>query len=69
MVFSTGHVGDIHVVGGWTQVLKLLSSENVDGNQVNLCVTVLAGLGGTHFNNLAGPALDDNVTIMKSILL
>ena len=69
LVFSTGDVGDVHVVGRWTQVLKLLLSENVDGNQVNLCVTVLAGLGGTHFNNLAGPALDDNVTGMKLILL
>ena len=33
----------------------------VNGDKVNLGVTVLSGLGGGHVDDLAGPALDDDV--------
>lgn len=51
-------------MGGGGQILKLLASEDVNGDDVDLSVTVLAGLGGGHFNDLAGAALDDNVTVL-----
>jgi len=35
-----------------------LTSENIEGNHVDLGVTVLASLGGGHLNNLAWPVLD-----------
>jgi hypothetical protein len=35
---------------------------NIDGDEVNFCVTVLARLGGGHVNDLAGPALDHDVS-------
>lgn len=59
-----GDVGDVHVVGGGREILKLLAGEDVDGDQVNLGVTVLASLGGRHVDNLAGAALDDDVTVL-----
>jgi hypothetical protein len=37
---------------------------HVNGDQVDLCVSVLAGLGGGHVDNLAGSALDDDVTAL-----
>lgn len=35
---------------------------HIDGDEVNFCVTVLTRLGGGHVNNLAGPALDHDVS-------
>ena len=40
------------VVGRWNQIFQLLSSENIDGNKVTFCVTVLSGLGGGDINDL-----------------
>lgn len=60
---SAGDVGDIHVVGGWAKLLELLSGEDIDGDQVNLRVTVLSGLGGAHFDDLARTLLNDDVPV------
>ena len=65
LVFSTSNIGNLHVVGGWRQIFQLLSSEDINGNQMNLGVTVLSSLGGRHINNFAGTPLDDNVTVLS----
>ena len=62
--FTTADVGDVHVVGGGRQIFELLAGEDVDGDQVDLCVTVLASLGGGHFDDLARTALDDDVAVL-----
>ena len=41
-----------------------LKKTHVDGDKVNLGVTVLTSLGSGHVNDLARPALDDNVTVL-----
>lgn len=64
LVLLTADVGNIHVVGGGRQVFQLLASEDVDGDQVDFGVTVLAGLGGAHVHNLARAVLDDNETVL-----
>lgn len=64
LVLLTADVRDVHVVGGRGQILQLLAGEQVNGDQVDLGVTVLAGLGGGHVDNLAGTALDDDVTVL-----
>jgi hypothetical protein len=46
LVFLAGHVGDIHVVGGGAEFFELLASEDIDGDEMDLGVTVLASLGG-----------------------
>jgi len=51
-------------VGGWTQIFELLAGENVDGNKMDLCVTVLASLGGRHIHDLAGAVLDHNESVL-----
>ena len=65
LVLAAGDVGDIHVVGGGRQILELLAGEDVNGDQVDLGVTVLAGLGGRHVDDLAGTALDDDVAVLS----
>lgn len=57
-------VGDVHVVGRGGKVFELLAGEDVDGNHVDLGVTVLASLGGGHVDDLARAALNDNVTVL-----
>ena len=52
-------------MGGGRQILELLAGEDVNGDQVDLGVTVLAGLGGRHVDNLAGTALDDDVAVLS----
>jgi len=64
LVLPAGNVGDVHVVGGGRQILVLLGGEDVDGDKVDLGVTVLASLGGRHVDNLAGTALDDDETVL-----
>lgn len=64
LVLLAGDVGDVHVVGGGREILKLLAGEDVGGDKMNLGVTVLASLGGRHVDDLAGAALDDDVTVL-----
>lgn len=52
-------------MGGGRQILELLAGEDVDGDQVDLGVTVLAGLGGRHVDDLAGAALDNDVAVLS----
>lgn len=65
LVFFSGNIGDIHVVGGWRQVFELLAGEDIDGDDVNLGVAVLASLGSAHFHNLAGSLVDDHETVLS----
>jgi len=64
LVFLTTDVGHIHVVGGRAEIFELLAGEDVDCDQVDLCVTVFASLGSGHFDNLAGTVLDHDVTVL-----
>ena len=64
LVLTTSHVRHVHVVRRWRNVFVLAASEDVNGNQVNLCVSVLAGLRGRHVDDLARTALDHNVTVL-----
>lgn len=64
LVLLTVDVGDVHVVGGGRQIFVLLGGEDVQSDQVDLGVTVLASLGGGHVDDLAGTSLDDNVTVL-----
>jgi len=64
LVFATADVGHIHVVGGRAQIFHFLAVENVNGDKMDLGVTVLAGLGGAHLDNLAGTVLDNNIAVL-----
>ena len=50
-------------MGRRAKIFKLLAGENVDGDKMNFGVAVLAGLGGTHFHNLAGATFDDDEAV------
>lgn len=65
LVFTANDIGDIHVVGRWRKIFQLLASEDVESDQVNLCVAVLASLGGGHVNNLAWATLDDDESVLS----
>ena len=64
LVLATCDVGDVHVVGGRAQFFELLASEEVNGNQMDLGVTVLSRLGGAHVDDLAGAVLDADKTVL-----
>ena len=51
-------------MGGGREIFILLASEDVESDKMDLGVTVLAGLGGGHVDNLAGAALDDNEAVL-----
>lgn len=54
-------------MGGGAEILELLASEDIDGDKMDLGVTVLAGLGGRHVDDLAGTVLDhDMATLAQS---
>jgi len=52
-------------VGGWAQLFELLAGEDINGNKMDLCVTVLAGLGGRHVDDLAGAILDADESVLS----
>lgn len=64
LVLAAGDVGDVHVVGGGAEFFELLAGEDVEGDQVDLGVTVLSSLGGRHVDDLAGTVLDDDETVL-----
>ena len=64
LVLLATDVGDVHVVGGGAEIFELLAGEDIDGDQMNLGVTVLASLRSGHFNNLARALLDDDETVL-----
>lgn len=51
-------------MGGGTDFFIFLSSEDINANQVDFGVTVLASLGGGHIHDLARESLDDYETIL-----
>ena len=63
LIFLAGNVWDIHVVGGGTEIFQLLAGKDIDGDEMDLGVTVLSSLGGTHFNDFARAALDYNEAV------
>ena len=58
LVFLAGDVGNIHVMGGGAEFFELLAGEDIDGDKMDLGVTVLASLGGGHVDNLARAVLN-----------
>jgi hypothetical protein len=64
LVVCTFDVGHFHVVGRRADILELFTGEQIDGDHMDLCVTVLAGLGGRHLHDFAGATLDHNVTAL-----
>ena len=51
-------------MGRGAKLFELLGGEDVDGDQVNLGVTVLASLGGGHLDDLARAVLDDDEAVL-----
>jgi hypothetical protein len=51
-------------VGGRAKLFKLLTGEDIDGNKRDLCVTMLASLGGRHIDDLAGTVLDHDEAVL-----
>jgi len=65
LVFATADIRDLHVVGGGREIFQLLAGKDVNGDQVNLRVAVLSGLGGRHLDDLAWATLDDNEAVLS----
>jgi len=65
LVFLAGDVGDIHVVGGRAKFLKFLASENINSNEMDLGMSVLASLRSRHVDDLARAALDDDEAVLS----
>jgi hypothetical protein len=65
LVFLAEDVRDIHVVGRGAKFFELLASEDVDSNQMDLGVTVLASLGGRHIDDLARAVLDHDESVLS----
>ena len=64
LVLLAANVGHVHVVSGRAQIFQLFAGEDINSNQMDFSMAVLAGFGGTHFHNLAGTLFDNNMTIL-----
>lgn len=52
-------------MGGWAKFFELLLGEDVDGDEMDLGVTVLTSLGGRHVDDLARAVLDDDESVLS----
>ena len=52
-------------MGGGAKFFEFLAGEDVDSNQMNLCVTVLSSLRSRHINDLAGAVLDNDESVLS----
>ena len=52
-------------MSGGTEFFEFLAGEDIDGDQMDLGVTMLAGLGGRHVDDLAGAVLDHNEAVLS----
>lgn len=64
LILLAAYVRNVHIVGRRGQVFQLLARENVNGDQVDLGMAVLASFGGAHVDNLARAVLDDDETVL-----
>lgn len=51
-------------MGRWADIFILLLSKDVDSNEVNLSVPMLASLGGRHVNDLAGISFQHDIAVL-----
>ena len=52
-------------MGRWAKIFQLLAGEDIDSNEMDLGMTVLAGLRSGHFDDLAGTAFDNDETVLS----
>jgi hypothetical protein len=64
LVFLATDIRDVHVVGGRAEILELLAGEDVDGDEMDLGVAVLASLGRGHLDDLARAVLDADEAVL-----
>lgn len=64
LIFFARHVGDVHVVGGWAKIFQFFPGENIDGNEMDLGMSVLASLRSAHFDNFARTIFDHDETVL-----
>jgi len=62
-VFTSGDIGNIHVMGGRTNIFQFLASKDIDSDEMDLGMAMLSRLGRGHFHNLARTTFYDDVTI------
>ena len=64
MVFLATDIGYVHVVGRWAKFFELLAGEDVNGDEMDLGVAVLASLGCGHVDNLARAVFDHDEAVL-----
>jgi len=64
LVFLARNIGNVHVMGRRAEILELLASEDVNSDEMDFGVAVLARLGGGHVDDLARATLDDDVAVL-----
>lgn len=52
-------------MGGWAELFKLLASEDIDSDEMDLGVTMLASLRGRHIDDLARAVLDHDEAVLS----
>ena len=51
-------------MGGGAKIFKFLAGEDINRDKMDFGVSVLAGLGSAHFDNLARAVLDADETVL-----
>lgn len=52
-------------MGRWAKFFEFLAGEDIDGDKMDLCVAMLASLGGGHVDDLARTVLDADKSVLS----
>ena len=52
-------------MGGWTKIFQLFPGKNIDGNEMDFGMPVLASLRSAHFDNFARATFNHDETVLS----
>lgn len=62
-----GDIRNVDVVSWWTQIFVLFPRKNIQGNEMNLCMSMFPSLGGGHLHHFTWTTFDhDESSLSKS---
>ena len=64
LVFLARNVGHVHVMGRGAKIFQLLAGEDIESNEMDLSMAVLASLGSGHVDDLARAGFDHHEAIL-----
>lgn len=65
LIFISGNIWNIDFMGARNNFLIFFTRENIDANEMNLGMSVFAGVGCRHVDNFAGTVFHHHIAVLS----